>query len=64
MISQHTYVSFFYFIACERGTYGQKCNQNCGSCLHEDECFHVNGTCLTGCKPGFKGDLCKKRIYS
>lgn len=26
--------------------------------------FNVNGSCLTGCDAGFKGDLCKTRQYA
>lgn len=31
----------------------------CGYCLDTDDCHHVNGTCVMGCEPGYKGDLCK-----
>ena len=54
--------SFFPFvvIVCDQGTFGEDCNDACGNCLDNDGCNHINGTCLTGCKPGFQGSLCQK----
>ena len=51
----------YFFTACVVGTYGNNCNNTCGNCLNVNECFHTNGTCLTGCDPGYTGDLCKTR---
>ena len=48
---------------CDLGTYGDKCNETCGNCLDLNECHHSNGTCLTGCKAGYDGALCKTRKY-
>lgn len=48
-------------IECDRGSFGVACNELCGQCLDVNQCFHTNGTCLTGCIAGFKGDLCKTR---
>lgn len=33
----------------------------CGHCRDMDQCLNVNGTCATGCGPGYRGDLCKTR---
>ena len=46
---------------CDLGTYGDKCNETCGNCEDLSECHHGNGTCLTGCKAGYHGTLCKTR---
>lgn len=51
------------FIACDDGTYGKECNSVCGNCINEEPCYHINGTCLNGCAPGYKGDQCSKRVY-
>ena len=45
--------------ACDQGKYGNGCNNLCGHCLDQDNCYHTNGTCMTGCKPGYHGALCK-----
>ena len=50
-----------YLTACNHGMYGNFCNNSCGYCHAEDTCYHVNGTCLLGCEPGYQGDLCKTR---
>lgn len=44
---------------CERGFYGIECSETCGHCGDVSQCSNVNGTCLSGCDAGFKGDLCK-----
>ena len=49
------------FIACENGTYGEKCLSNCGNCRHGSSCSNVNGSCTDGCEPGFIEALCKTR---
>ena len=46
-------------IACADGTYGLECNEVCGHCKFKTNCHYTNGTCLSGCDPGFLGDLCK-----
>ena len=48
----------YVLIACDYGTYGQRCDKRCGYCLNKAYCFHTNGTCLNGCDPGYKGNLC------
>lgn len=46
-------------LVCENETYGQECNYTCGQCRDNKNCYHTNGTCLSGCDPGYFGDLCK-----
>nr|XP_011417469.2 multiple epidermal growth factor-like domains protein 10 [Crassostrea gigas] len=46
-------------LECEQGLYGIGCSETCGHCRDVDQCFHVNGTCLTGCDTGYQDDLCK-----
>lgn len=58
------YFIFFglYFIIdlkCDRGSYRIECNETCGHCRDVNQCSNGNGSCLTGCDAGFKGDLCK-----
>ena len=48
-------------IGCETGKYGPQCQKTCGYCLDQSECFHTNGTCLTGCLAGYQGVLCATR---
>nr|XP_022300663.1 multiple epidermal growth factor-like domains protein 10 [Crassostrea virginica] len=43
---------------CNGGVYGQDCGNTCGSCINDTLCHHVNGSCLLGCGPGYKGDKC------
>lgn len=60
-----TYNLFLLIIPeCDIGLYGIRCNETCGNCRNESQCSNVNGTCLTGCNAGFKGDLCKTRKYA
>ncbi|XP_056002092.1 multiple epidermal growth factor-like domains protein 10 isoform X2 [Ostrea edulis] len=44
---------------CENGKYGEECQEYCGHCTDLAQCDHVNGTCLSGCNPGFKQGTCK-----
>lgn len=37
------------------------CKERCGHCREFDQCFHINGTCLTGCDAGYQGEYCKTR---
>ena len=38
--------------------YGKQCNNICGHCF-ENDCLHINGTCLRGCEIGYVGEMCK-----
>ena len=46
---------------CENGKYGQGCTSFCGHCFNSSRCHHANGSCLTGCEPGYGGEYCKSR---
>ena len=54
----HIYVIFF--IECDKGMFGNECTRTCGHCFGEEECHHINGTCLKGCKDGLQGTMCIK----
>lgn len=43
---------------CDHGTFGVHCTDTCGECVGEEPCDPVNGTCLKGCGPGYKGNIC------
>nr|XP_022304632.1 multiple epidermal growth factor-like domains protein 10 isoform X4 [Crassostrea virginica] len=45
---------------CRHGQYGEACENVCGQCIDQSECHHVNGTCLNGCRPGYKGNHCSQ----
>ncbi|XP_078330338.1 uncharacterized protein LOC111113187 [Crassostrea virginica] len=47
---------------CNDGMYGVNCSQNCGSCLGNEACHHINGSCLTGCDKGYYGLKCDKEV--
>lgn len=51
------------FLACHGGRYGQGCNNICGHCINQTVCNHIDGTCLSGCDPGYQGILCKLSNY-
>lgn len=53
----------FILKACEHGSYGVDCKGICGQCRDINQCFHINGTCLTGCDVGYQGKYCKTRRY-
>lgn len=50
----------FYITECPHGQYGKACETVCGQCIDLSECHHVLGTCLNGCKPGYKGNHCSQ----
>uniref|UniRef100_A0A8W8P1I4 Multiple epidermal growth factor-like domains 10 n=1 Tax=Magallana gigas TaxID=29159 RepID=A0A8W8P1I4_MAGGI len=43
---------------CNGKSYGQECQQNCGNCKNNEQCHHVNGSCIKGCASGFYGTKC------
>lgn len=58
----HVQSVYLYFsTACAVGTYGFECRETCGNCRDDIKCLNINGTCLTGCKDGYQGFLCKSR---
>lgn len=44
--------------ACSNATYGLDCIEKCWHCRDQRDCHHVNGSCLSGCEDGYRGDLC------
>lgn len=42
----------------DRGTFGQSCIKGCGNCVHNEQCHHINGSCINGCDPGYDGTQC------
>lgn len=49
----------FPYIVCENGTFGKYCSDTCRHCIDTWYCYHTNGTCVSGCKPGYHEQLCK-----
>ena len=43
---------------CYNDMYGAGCTEACGQCRDSKPCHHINGSCVDGCAPGFKGTLC------
>ena len=43
---------------CDGGMFGQHCNQSCGKCVNNEQCHHINGSCLNGCDSGYHGTYC------
>lgn len=37
---------------CSGNTFGLECKRICGNCRSGEQCHHVNGICLNGCKKG------------
>lgn len=57
-------IYFIIVLECDTGTYGIRCEKQCGHCRDPNRCSNVNGSCLTGCEAGYKGNLCKTRKYA
>lgn len=53
--------AFIFPIVCGLGYYGAECQQECGNCRDLSQCFHTNGSCLTGCEAGYDGEMCIAR---
>lgn len=45
-------------IECENHMFEPECNGSCGNCRKREDCHHINGSCLSGCKEGYKGEKC------
>ena len=48
------------YTECDGKTFGKKCGEKCGECVNNEQCHHINGTCLNGCKRGYKGQQCNQ----
>lgn len=46
-----------YFKECFR-SYGKNCAHRCSTHCNDDDCDRLNGSCLTGCKDGYRGKKC------
>lgn len=53
---------YFCFTECDNGLFGRNCTSTCGKCVGAEQCHHINGTCLNGCDPGYKGADCTKGL--
>ena len=51
---------FGFSIECDHNTFGKHCEEECGGCVNDEQCHHINGTCLNGCKRGFQGIMCNQ----
>ncbi|KAI0224033.1 hypothetical protein LSAT2_024929 [Lamellibrachia satsuma] len=47
---------------CDDGSYGINCNESCGHCKLQSNCFIGNGSCPNGCEPWYISDVCKTYI--
>ncbi|XP_048255871.1 receptor-type tyrosine-protein phosphatase alpha-like isoform X2 [Haliotis rufescens] len=45
---------------CSPGSFGVNCTRQCGQC-RDDNCHHINGTCLTGCSDGWTYNTCTQK---
>ncbi|XP_056003602.1 multiple epidermal growth factor-like domains protein 10 [Ostrea edulis] len=54
---------YLFYIECDGEKYGLGCIHDCGSCLDNKQCHHINGSCLQGCDAGFQGELCKTKCF-
>uniref|UniRef100_A0A8W8P1H2 Scavenger receptor class F member 2 n=1 Tax=Magallana gigas TaxID=29159 RepID=A0A8W8P1H2_MAGGI len=46
-------------IKCNGGKFGENCENDCGHCLHKEQCHYIDGTCSNGCNDGYQGIQCK-----
>ena len=51
---------FSIHLECLSGIYGYNCSGMCGHCFDMSYCSHVDGSCQTGCSPGYHGRQCKE----
>lgn len=51
-------IPYLFLSACSGNMYGANCTVKCGMCLDNEQCQHVNGTCMKGCDKGFHGSSC------
>ena len=49
--------------ACDPGRFGFMCNDTCGHCLGGELCDVANGSCPSGCEPGYQGNICNEGYY-
>lgn len=39
-------------------SYGKNCAHRCSTHCNDEDCNRLNGSCLTGCKDGYRGEKC------
>lgn len=49
----------FIYKECNGGKFGENCENDCGHCLHKEQCHYIDGTCSNGCNDGYQGIQCK-----
>lgn len=63
-ISLYSIPVFCMVLACEKGTFGYDCLNNCsGNCLNDSLCNKQNGHCDRGCNPGYTNTDCSKGMF-
>lgn len=58
------FIFFTHDIECGNGKYGSNCLLNCGHCKKMSDCNHVDGSCMSGCFPGYNGSRCIDRKHN
>lgn len=53
----------FFFLECLVGLYGDYCNNYCGNCLNNINCYYVNGICFEECDLGYYEYNCIEGEY-
>lgn len=49
---------------CQFGSYGKDCTGRCSvNCYYTSRCNRFTGHCTDGCKAGWTGNTCDKRIF-
>lgn len=58
-------VNFFFLISeCQSGYFGKDCLGRCSvNCYDTSICDRFTGHCTRGCKQGWTGNMCDKRIF-
>ena len=51
-------------LECMSDFYGENCSRNCGHCLDNKTCHHINGRCEQGCNPGYVAPFCNEGNHS
>ena len=55
------YTLLSFYTACEVGTFGDKCAENCNKNCYgsQNACNSVTGACSLGCDDGYQGERCE-----
>ena len=63
-IHRFSILSIYYLPTdCDEGMFGKYCNESCGKCLNDEQCHHINGSCLNGCASGYRGINCTEGMW-